>query len=429
MLEPVHSIKRFMLGMLVGPPVTTLDYMNKFACLGADCESTCCTGWQVEVSQQDLKRLQETVTQDSEFAPLGERIEIFEDDKKNSVGFLKISQNKSCTFLDSSGLCSLHRVHGKEALPSICSTYPRNIHRIGGNIELSGQLSCPEVARLLLLGKDSVKRVAAEEITFRLPENSVETRYMGYLNALRSMALWLLERQFPIESRLHFLLELAQRTQPFIYSGMEEDLPTYLIESVRPLLDDQYLHRTHVQVQGLHSKGLKGLRIIMELMQECSRSAKRKGNCFKELVEDILPPEKPLIEAQNELLKMHVYRRMIMQKCLGERIDRYSTRIAINYWFGNLFTASSDPMIYMQRLLMLNGVCRTLWIHHSSVRNAVTEFEKDGDLEKLESTVDQLAVKFTYNTFRAVEHSSRFNKIQEAIEDDDGQLTQYLCMI
>jgi lysine-N-methylase len=54
------------------------------------------------------------------------------------------------------GLCVIHQTLGEPWLPDLCSTYPRSFHRLGGVLEKSLQLSCPEAARLVLTNPDSM---------------------------------------------------------------------------------------------------------------------------------------------------------------------------------------------------------------------------------------------------------------------------------
>jgi hypothetical protein len=385
----------------------------------------------MEVTEQDWDRMHEAVLEGSPLHPISDKVEVHEKKCRNAVGHLKLKKDKTCILLGQNGLCRLHVEHGEISLPTICSTFPRRINRIEGLLELSGQSSCPQIARLLLLGENSVDRVkASRSLIKRFPGTQEATRYKGYLNVLRGIALWLLERPFPLEHRLHFLLELAQRTQPYLYKGLDEDISSQLEESVNPLLKEPYLHRTHVQLLRLNSDGISGLQIILQMMQiRAENMLVGHSHRFKELVHDILPPtHEPSISVQR-IVNSHAHRRMILKKCLGERIDRYATRLAINHWFGSLFSSSADIMIYLQRLLMIHGVCRVLLIHHSSVLEAIEEYERDGDYPKLEETVDGIAVRILYNTSRALDHSSAFDKIQEAIKDDDGTLTQHLCFV
>ena len=72
------------------------------------------------------------------------------------------------------GLCSLHRERGEQALPGSYATLPRRITHVPGGCESSGDLACPEAARLYLLTPDATDPV---EIRWEhLPPNALVTR-------------------------------------------------------------------------------------------------------------------------------------------------------------------------------------------------------------------------------------------------------------
>ena len=409
-----------------------LSYMKGFSCVGPDCEASCCTGWAVAITQRDLERMSPHLDAGSPLGSVEENVHLYGKKDGSSIGRLRLKTNNACCFWDRDGLCKLQKSCGEESLPTICSTYPRNLHRIEGQLEISGQASCPEVARLLLLEEKAVDRVKAPlSMASRMPSDETNaSKYKGYLNTIRSIALWLLERPFPIEHRLHFLVELAQRTQPYVFSGMANDLPVQLKASVQPLLTESYLHRTHLQLLELHSDGVMGLHIILQMIQSRQQfSSAVQSHNFSGLVAELDRADNSEKSNLDGILQRHAYRRLILKRCLGDRLDHYSTRIAINHWFGSLFTSSSDIMVYLQRLLMINGVFRVLLINNTSVQDAITQFERDSDLAALQKAVDAVAVRCLYNTLRALDHNASFDKIQEALEYDDGKLTQHLCFV
>lgn len=117
------------------------QYVERFRCLGADCEDTCCDGWGILIDRAAWERYQGT--------PEAALVEI------NSAGvsdsdYAKIRLSGTrCPALDD-GLCSLHRDHGEPYLSDLCSSYPRIWNVTSRAMEKSLHLSCPEAARLVL---------------------------------------------------------------------------------------------------------------------------------------------------------------------------------------------------------------------------------------------------------------------------------------
>jgi lysine-N-methylase len=66
------------------------------------------------------------------------------------------------------GLCGIQREHGEAFLGDACHFYPRSLRKLGGDVNMTATLSCPEIARLSLFGDKDV--FAENEVTLeRLP--------------------------------------------------------------------------------------------------------------------------------------------------------------------------------------------------------------------------------------------------------------------
>src|SRR4029079_17930828 len=70
-------------------------------------------------------------------------------------------EGDACTFLDDNW-CSIHRRFGEDALPDVCSQYPRRVSQVADRIELTGSISCPEVTRRLLHGERATDLVPCD---------------------------------------------------------------------------------------------------------------------------------------------------------------------------------------------------------------------------------------------------------------------------
>ncbi len=132
------------------------DYMEDFKCIGADCEDTCCAGWQVTIDKRTFKHYQKTQIQ--ALKPLFKKHLVRNRKAANTLSFAKIEMDKSgaCPLLSTEGLCQVQQHMGEKALSKTCRTYPR-IHNIVDSMqETSGSVSCPEIARLALLNPDGI---------------------------------------------------------------------------------------------------------------------------------------------------------------------------------------------------------------------------------------------------------------------------------
>ncbi len=128
--------------------------MAKFACLGADCPDTCCRGWDMpaDAAQRTLY---------AERAP--ELLAII-DTKENILKREPTGQH--CAQL-CEGICRVHAQYGTDFLGDACYFYPRLLHNIGGELRMSGAISCPEMLRLIMHEAEPFARAPAT--TDRLP--------------------------------------------------------------------------------------------------------------------------------------------------------------------------------------------------------------------------------------------------------------------
>ncbi len=124
-------------------------FFDKFQCIGAACEDTCCDGWQVPVDKNTYERYGSCSTQ-TWSKPLQQFFTINPfrtGDHNHAVIDLAGSR---CPLL-TDGLCSIQAKLGESYLSKTCATYPRVRHTVGNVIEQSLDLSCPEAARITLL--------------------------------------------------------------------------------------------------------------------------------------------------------------------------------------------------------------------------------------------------------------------------------------
>ena len=134
--------------------VKTKRYMTQFSCIGPDCPDHCCGGWQITMSSAQAQKLYEVLPESQH-----QHITLFKDD----MMCIDNSGKGSCLFLTEQRWCSVHRDYGEKKLPNICQNFPRKYSPIDHYTEMSGQLSCPEVTRLLLQDSDAF---AAAEVGF-----------------------------------------------------------------------------------------------------------------------------------------------------------------------------------------------------------------------------------------------------------------------
>lgn len=111
-----------------------------FKCLAADCPSTCCGGWTVNVDPGTRKQIR------SEKGLKGMIMNAAFSKGKSSHIIMPLG---TCPF-HKRGLCSLQASGKNDLMPNVCRVYPRKRTTIGMRTEITPELSCIEAARLFL---------------------------------------------------------------------------------------------------------------------------------------------------------------------------------------------------------------------------------------------------------------------------------------
>lgn len=138
-------------------------YVMDFHCIGDQCEDTCCKNWCIDIDEKTLKKYKECndkKIRDKFLKNINKYV------SKNGKIYSKIVLNSDgiCPFLSDEKLCGIQKLLGEEYLSNTCKEYPRIWNFIDGQLEKTLTLSCPEVAKLVLLDDKAVNFVKTEAI-------------------------------------------------------------------------------------------------------------------------------------------------------------------------------------------------------------------------------------------------------------------------
>jgi len=209
---------------------------HSFRCLGAECEDTCCTGWNVHVDKLTYQAYQRC--EDPELAPrLRELVTLCADPTSDGTyARITLSVN-TCPFL-AEGLCSIQNKLGEQYLSITCSRYPRVLNIVDDVLQRSLDLACPEAARLVLLDPRPMEFDEEEGPLHdpRLDHLSVLTTTNGdsakpyqYFREIRSFVIWLLQyRDWPLWKRLAILGSFCNQLHELAATGRHARIPSVL---------------------------------------------------------------------------------------------------------------------------------------------------------------------------------------------------------
>ena len=129
-------------------------YVSRFSCIGASCEDSCCSGWQISID----KKTYDAYRQSSHpvLKPLFEAKLVRHQGKNGDAdyGRVRLDESASCPLMQER-LCSVQKHLDESHLSDTCFDYPRATRRFAGEVEQSLTLSCPEAARQALLHADA----------------------------------------------------------------------------------------------------------------------------------------------------------------------------------------------------------------------------------------------------------------------------------
>lgn len=160
-------------------PVVQTRVVSCFTCLGDACADTCCKGWNMQLSADDVKRYET------------EAPELLNAVTQEEAGYImKRDPKTECCVKFKEGWCGIHARYGARMLGDACYFFPRVTRSLGGKTLVTASMGCPEIARLTLTMGAPCAPVAAEaeRMPYSLKDYGVEN--------LPSEAMWRVHEAF-----------------------------------------------------------------------------------------------------------------------------------------------------------------------------------------------------------------------------------------
>ena len=136
--------------------------MNDFKCIGPNCIDTCCAGWDINIDKNTFKKYENGKGNLKELIN-GKYLKNSESGDSFNYGFMKITKDNKCPFLNDNLLCEIHGKCGEESLSITCRRYPRVFNIIDDIYEKSGLPSCEEICSKAFLNKEKMEFIEIEE--------------------------------------------------------------------------------------------------------------------------------------------------------------------------------------------------------------------------------------------------------------------------
>ena len=194
-------------------------FYQKFHCLAQGCRDSCCVNWAIPFDKKDYLRLRRLDAPPA----LRERLErgVRRRKKENHDGVLYAefdlkSNSGRCPFLDEDGLCAIQRACGHDALPEVCTNYPRKVDYTVTAKEYALSPSCEGVLQQLWDLPEGVEFVEdpLPKAEWRNVNISPGDNLLLYFEPVRALFIDILQnRAMPLTERMLCLGVIIQRLQ------------------------------------------------------------------------------------------------------------------------------------------------------------------------------------------------------------------------
>ena len=407
----------------------TLRYMERFRCIGPECEDNCCYGWSVMVDGPHYKKLETAASLTSKAERQRFSNAMTEVPGRHKLHAIRLKPDGDCPMLEPSGMCHVQATWGEDYLPDVCATYPRGLRWVGEHMQLAGMISCPEVARQILLHDDAVDLVPLDRT--KLPRldlaGSMDPRdirpYWRLLLEVRTLLLQLLRRsEFTLEQRLFFMTWFAKRTMSVLNrQTMHGDVD--LVRKEMASLDEPgVLDEIGRRFNQLDAPATLVLMLARALVAEQGRGNREK---FRDMALGMFDSyvqrgsENAGRSGGTEITSDEFWteyrrRRARVTERAQARVDQFLANSAANYCVHHLPIEAPDLLTYLLRMLCQMAVHKFLLFSHTGLQAALDE---PGDGWK--AVLDAAAVEVFYRTARHIEHSGLLANLEHALAASD----------
>jgi lysine-N-methylase len=209
------------------------QYAERFVCIGAHCEDTCCNGWLVTLDVDSFRKcsdLPAAALRSIAEASL-QRVANADGETHNPAHFgeIRMLPSGDCPFLSEEHLCRIQRECGEAYLSELCTTFPRICHIIDGLTDTELSLSCPEAARLVLLDRSLLTPVTASGYELTWDESATGQPLRSYFWQIRGFVTDLIRsRTYSLWQRLLLVGLFCRRMESLLAGESEREFPALL---------------------------------------------------------------------------------------------------------------------------------------------------------------------------------------------------------
>lgn len=418
-----------------------LRYMTRFRCIGADCEDSCCGEWVVTVDDAHHDALRQVMGQTEQGrAEFDAAVQYRIVDGRRIVSLLVQRLDKSCVLLGADKFCTVQQRYGEALLPDDCALYPRSVGQLRGRVELSGNLSCPEAARLCLLAPDSTDLVPVDPslisrgLVHYTYADSPQDISEAALDDIRDLARYLLAlRERSLDERLFFLavfldsasLLVGPNAGPRAYVHFAALLETMRRPEIHDQLSEQLLLAPALSPPTLFASTMVS-QILSAMQQRTDAVRALFGEVLGASATDSTSgvqcaPDGLFAFASAPLAAAAAARRAELSEAYCAREDVLFERFCQNHLVRLWPLWSANLRSYAIGLFLRLAVMRFLLRNHPALRVA----------EGGSARIDALAVRVVYSLSRVLDHEGVILRglIESLVETEQDTLANIVSLL
>jgi len=367
--------------------------MNRFACIGGKCEDTCCRDLGVAVDPESARQIRAAEASnkgDASTVRLVVLETVHAEDTPQHI--LRFDESGACPALESDGRCGVHRRQGEAALATACAIFPRSSlvirdgHSDNDQLEVTGSLACPELARLTLLAADglaqtpSATRLLSRPYLGKIINIDGHDAFAAPFLRVRGVLVDLFSRTaFPLSSRFAFAAHLAAQVDDFFsrdstaFSGPGSLFAQQRLNAELSGATDANLHhRLHQDLAAFPERGGEAVMATTALMlaerrrlPHAQRYAQMVEACFRSLQAEVfgqaaseVDPNQTVSPAQ--LFEVYRRRKELVAQRVHGLLDDILGRYAVHYLLRHPYTDAPSLLNYLGRLGLALAALRLL---------------------------------------------------------------------
>lgn len=331
--------------------VLSPQYFSQFTCIGGSCEDTCCAGWRVTIDRKTYKKYQ-NIKGDQAIKKNVKRVR--KNITEHAYAELQLGEKNECKLLTDDGLCGIQVKYGEDFLSHTCSSYPRTVNKVDDSFEKSATVSCPEIARLVLLNPKGIEfdeiHNSEKVLSYnnKIDSKSDVTNPKKYFWDLRIFTIEILQnRDLDISNRLIILGLFYKKLNEIIDNKELSNIPN-TIQLFKELMSNKQLNLTEIS-----SDLTVQLDILYEIINKritSGVSSERYLKCFREMLLGLDYSESISVEELSNNYK-DIYNNYYLPFMANNEyiLENY----LVNYVFKNLFPFGNYTNVFEEYVMLV----------------------------------------------------------------------------